>query len=264
MDLKAGEYSTQNYIDAQELERRGYVRETDQGRFFVWVDHNGALHNSPYAPEESLSETQVPNLQQDPKFSPFQSEERRTPLVTGALEQDAFAATLFGLDKPVGGILQQLSDVCCEQLADEYVDQLDAQGDGYVVEFERGRARHDFQLGESVYQVIALPESRQEYRVRLRSFIKKEMFYPTLVLLDSDYKPVRIVRHIVYDFHPENWHRFGYMEGWLKIEPQNGEAFLLVITIPDDLSRLSVVQRKSRDRHLTHGQRGMLQFTVMP
>lgn len=250
--------SLEDYIDAEELQKRGYVRPDEDARFYTWVDHNGIIHNSPYPPAAVEVAPDPKGLAQ--KISPFLQVERLRPSASVVGEADDFAKRLFQLDQAPKGRLAALSEHCCKDLSATQIYEIDLE-DGQVLEFTADSERYPFATGESAYQLVRLPASSREYLLRIRSFVKGEVFYPALVFLDNQFEPQRLVSNVVFDFTPENWFRYGYLEGRVVVEPQK-ESYLLVLTLKEDLHRQTLVKRKNRDVPAKHSQQGLLHISV--
>lgn len=253
------ELDPNDYIDAGELQRRGYVRPGQDARFYTWVDHQGMIHNSPYPP---AAEDVAVTAKVEKNLSPFLQVERfqhQAPVESGQV--DDFARRLFKLDQPPQGRLGMLRERCCSELSTTEVVEIDLD-DGSTIEFDGEREPHPFVTGDSVYQLVRLPASQHEYLLNIRSFVKSEVFYPALLFLNQRFEPHRLVTQALYDFKPENWFRYGYLEGWVKVEPQHEDAYLLVLTLEEDLNRHSLVTRKKREVAVKHSQKGLLHISV--
>jgi len=150
---------------------------------------------------------------------------------------------------------------CCQWLSSAEAGELDLE-EGYLIKFSEGQEQHRFVTGPSAYQLVRLPEKRTAYMLRLRSFVKPDVLYPAFVMLDKNLKPVRMVRHALYEFEPENWFRYSYLEGWISIEPKQGDAYLLVMTVAEDMKTGTLVEHKRKTRELRHAQTGLLHLTL--
>lgn len=254
-------FSESDYIDAEELQRQGYVRAEEERRFYTWMDHNGVIQSSPYPPA-TAGGTSSPRPDSGKRISPFLQIERyqHHPPVDQA-RVDEFARRLFQLDQPPQGRLGRLSQHCCADLSSSEIVEMDLEN-GYTLEFDADSDKYPFATGDSVYQLIRLPASRHEYMLRIQSFVKGEVFYPALVFLNDRFEPRRLVANVVHDFEPENWFRYGYLEGWVNVEPQHNDTYLLILTLKEDLNRHSMVKRKKRDVPVKHSQQGLLHISV--
>lgn len=254
------DYSIDSYVDAAELQRNGFVRESDGAPFYVWTDINGVVHSSPLPARASVETSSVPA--DAPKISPFLHEERISKVAPPQpREMDEFARKLLKLDEPGEGMLAMLAADCCTWLSAAEAGELDLE-EGYLIKFAEGQEQHRFVTGPSAYQLVRLPAKRTGYMLRLRSFVKPDVLYPALVMLDKNLKPVRLVRHALYEFEPENWFRYSYLEGWINIEPQQGDAYLLVMTVAEDMKTGTLVEHKKKTRELRHAQTGLLHLAL--
>ena len=257
---KQEDYSIDSYVDAAELQRKGFIRESDGAPFYVWTDINGVVHSSPYPSSASVETSSAPS--KAPKISPFLHEERISAALAPQLQgMDEFARKLFKLDGPSEGMLAMLAANCCQWLNPAEAGELDIE-EGYLIKFSDGQEQHGFVTGRSAYQLVRLPDKRTDYMLRLRSFVNRDVLYPSLVLLDKDLNPVRMVRRALYDFEPENWFRYGYLEGWVKIEPRQGDTYLLVMTVAEDMKTGTWVEHKKKTLELRHVQTGLLHLAL--
>src|SRR5690606_6755133 len=253
------ELDPDDYVDAEELQRRGYVRPEQDARFYTWMDHNGVIHSSPYPPVSADIETGV---KVEKGTSPFVQVERfqhQLPIETAPV--DDFARSLFQLDLPPQGRLGKFRKSCCNELSATEIVEIDLD-DGYTIEFDGERDAYPFTTGDSVYQLVRLPASQHEYMLQIRSFVRSEVFYPALLFLNQRFEPQRLVTQVVHDFEPENWFRYGYLEGRVAVEPQHGDAYLLILTLKEDLRRQSLVTRKKREVAVKHSQQGLLHISI--
>lgn len=251
----------EEYVDAAELAARGFVRDDDQ-RFYVWVDERGVVHNVPLPQSDNGAKKLPAILAEQAKPSPFLIEERIRPAIAQTLPVDSYAQTLLGLEQP-SGMLGSLSETCCAELPRGDLGKLKWDED-FLIELDASYDRFDFATGTSTYQLLRLPKARSDYLMRVRALIVKGgIFQPTLVFLNKDMRPVRLVRNLLHEFKPENWIRYGYLEGWIQVEATQGEAFVLVLTVEEDLDQSTLIRHKDKDRQIPHRPDGLLHLMVV-
>src|SRR5690606_1843056 len=142
---KQENYSIDSYVDASELQRKGFVRESDGAPFYVWTDINGVVHSSPLPARASAEPSSA--LSEAPKISPFLHEERISRVAQPQPEaMDEFARKLFKLDEPSEGMLAMLAADCCQWLSSAEAGELDLE-EGYLIKFAEGQEQHRFVTG---------------------------------------------------------------------------------------------------------------------
>ena len=258
------EYTLENYPDAGELEKAGYVRPGERQPYFTWRDADGNVRVSYYQPdtrshlEKGLVELPV-QITEASVYRAGPEEAGNTP-VEGR-DPDAFA--ILGIDTRTDTFFARFSDTCCESM-----DVLDRQGwqsgREFGVSFSDDSAVHTFLTGTSPYQLIKLPDADEHSSllIRLRSYAKDGVFVPSLVFLDEEMAPLRLVTDLVMDFTPENWHRRGYLEAWVPAFPGQQERWLVLFTRDDDLKSQTVIETRTgplKIPHIRHGEIGLMQ-----
>lgn len=230
-------FNLENFPDAEALEAAGYVREGDPQPFFTWTDATGTVLNSPFNPgkekklQREKEEVSLLDTGRATKFS-----EARTSRRAGALPAEAgpHAATVLGLQGDSPELVERFDAVCCEALRRGDIHQLDIDR-GTSVRVDGSSPVFDFPTGRSPYRIVQLPEQGNVVPLTIRSFIDGGVFLPTLVFLDADWRPVRVVTDIEFTYEPESWYRYGYLEASLPVESEAQERWLVVLSKSDDL-----------------------------
>lgn len=234
--LPNGERSAE-YIDADVLEGRGFVRSEHGSPYYTWVDEQGRMHNSP-VPQERAAKGRVAA---EPSRAIGFSEGRqvqfgsRAPLLPGldGQQSPALRALLAGSEAPGEGLYQNLLEQCCGQLAEEAFTELSAEEPRYE-ELNRFSPSFDFPMGRSYYAALKLPRSQRTYGLRIRSFANQQLVYPSLLFLDEAKRPTRLVSDAVYQLHGETWYRYAFIEGTVPVKAAEGERYVLLLTTDED------------------------------
>lgn len=231
--LATGE-SSSDYIDADVLEGRGYQREGDEGQYYTWVDEQGRMRNSRLNPRSSAKSdiSTVAVEYTDGRQIKF----AKTPILLPRLDGQRTAAMndlLAASSDPEKGLYSELMDSCCTQMVEEDFTQLSTDEPRFE-ELNRFSPSFDFPMGRSYYAAIKLPTVKQSYGLRVRSFANKHVVYPSLLFLDAQKRPTRLVSDAVYQLHAETWYRFAFIEGVVKVLPAPNESYVLVLTTDED------------------------------
>ncbi|MBU2955440.1 MalM family protein, partial [Marinobacter sp. F3R08] len=258
------EYTLENYPDAGELEQDGYVRPGDQQPYFTWRDAEGNVRTSYYRPDTRADLhgglMNPPVQMSEASVYRAGSNGERTDTVEGH-DPDAFA--ILGIDAGTEGFLDRFSATCCASM-DELSPQRWHTGREFGVTFSTNSTTHSFLTGLSPYQLIALPDPDQHGSlvIRLRTYENSGVVVPSLVFLDEDMTPLRLVTDLVMEFTPESWHRRGYLEAWVPAFPGHGERWLVLFTRDEDLKNQTVIGTQanpSKIPHIRHGEIGLMQ-----
>lgn len=248
------EYTLENYPDAEQLARDGYVRPDERQPYFTWRDAQGNVRVSYYRPdtrpegEKGRVEPPVQLTEASVYHRPSETTATQSP---PAGDPEAFA--ILGIDSGGPGFLQRFTDTCCDSLDAGYEQwQPDRE---FGISLDQDSPRHDFLTGNSRYQLIQLPEpgaGGDAFLFRLRSYVRNGVFVPSVVFLDDQRQPLRLVTDLVMAFTPENWHRRGYLEAVIPAFPGRGERWLLVLTRSEDLAGQTVIETGSGPKKIPH------------
>jgi len=252
------EYTLENYPDAGELEKNGYVRPGEQQPYFTWRDAEGNVRVSYYRPdtrsdaEKGLVEPPV-QITEASIYHAGPDAASHKPVE--GYDPDAFA--ILGIEASTDDFFTRFSAACCESL-DIQSRQGWQSGREFGVTFTDDSATHPFLTGISPYQLIALPgpDKQLSLVIRLRSYAKGGVFVPSLVFLDETMAPSRLLTDLVMDYTPESWHRRGYLEAWVPAFPGRGERWLVVFTREEDLKGQTVTETSAGPRKIPHIRRG--------
>jgi len=259
------EYTLENYPDAGQLEKDGYVRPGERQPYFTWRDAEGNVRVDYYqpdtrsdrqkglvAPPVRITEARVYHAGPDTAD--------RAP-VPGH-DPDAF--TILGIEPAISDYFSRFSEACCESMDIRHRESWQS-GREFGIALTESSQVHPFLTGPSPYQVVELPgpDRIDSFVMRLRSYARNGVLVPSLVFLDDQMKPLRLVTDLVMDFEPENWRRRGYLEAWIPAFPARGERWMVVFTRAEDLSGQTVIETPSGPRkipHVSEGAIGLMQL----
>lgn len=233
--LATGERSAA-YISSDVLEGRDFVRDGQGERYFTWVDEQGRMRNSsvpakasqaPPAPMQNVPLTQGREIS-------FDAKPQNLPGLNGQ-PTAAMQALLAGTETQNDGPYQALVERCCGQLSEEDFTALSADEPRYE-ELNRFSPSLDFPMGKSYYAALKLPRSQHDFGLRIRSFANKQVAYPSLLFLDRNKQPTRLVSDAVYQLHAETWYRYAFIEGTVPVRAATGEYYVLLLTTDEDRS----------------------------
>lgn len=252
------EFTQANYPDAEELRSRGYVREEDGQPYFTWRDADGNVRTTYYQPDTRT------DAEKGFVATPAGTTPARVyragdmPLATEPMagyDPDAFA--ILGVESGGDNYLERFSETCCQELDTQNHERWQ-EGREFGIRLTESSPVHRFLTGESPYQLIALPdgEGPGEWVIRLRSYASKGIFVPSVVFLDSELRPVRLVTDLVSAFEPENWHRRGYLEARIPVFAAKEELWMLVFTRAQDLEGQTVIKTRRGPHKIPHVSTG--------
>lgn len=233
--LGTGERSSA-YISSDVLEGRDFARDEQDGRYFTWVDEQGRMRNSKVPPKGVKAPT--PTLHKVPltqgREVTFDAKPQALPGLDGQ-PTAAMQALLAGTEEKTAGRYQALVERCCGQLNEEDFTLISADEPRYE-ELNRFSPSLDFPMGKSYYAALKLPRSQYDFGLRIRSFANKQVAYPSLLFLDQNKQPTRLVSDAVYQLHAETWYRYAFIEGTVPVRAAAGEHYVLLLTTDEDRS----------------------------
>jgi hypothetical protein len=248
------EYTLENYPDADQLAKDGYVRPGERQPYFTWQDAQGNIRVSYYQPDTRTDMEKgyiKPPIQLTPA-SVYRPGADMAPVapVPGS-DPDVFA--VLGADSEPDSYLARFSELCCDEL-----EQSDHQewvnGREFGIDITRDSPVHHFLTGDSPFQLIALSSviNHPDFIMQLHSYAREGVLVPSLVFLDRDFVPVRLVTDLVGNYVPENWHRRGYLQAWVPVFPEQGERWLVIFTRPADLEGQEVIETEKGPKAIPH------------
>lgn len=252
------EYTLENYPDAEQLEKDGYIRPGQPQPYFTWRDAEGNVRVSYYRPDtrtdrqKGLVEPPV-RITEASVYLAGNGQAASGP--APGYDPDAFV--ILGIEPAAGDFLARFSATCCESLDIRNRESWQS-GREFGVTISESSNVHSFLTGTSPYLLVALPEADKvgSLVMRLRSYARNGVFVPSLVFLDQQMAPIRIVTDLVMDFQPENWRRRGYLEAWIPAFPVRGERWMVVFTRDEDLRGQTVIETRAGPKKIPHVRQG--------
>lgn len=259
------EYTLENYPDADQLAKDGYVRPGERQPYFTWRDSEGNVRVSYYRPDvrSDVEKGLAPPPIEITQASVYYPAPELTP--TEPVEgYDPQAFEVLGVEHDPGSFFDRFASTCCRGLETEGHAEWQ-QGREFGVDIEESSPTYQFVTGESPYQLVALSSviTRPDFVMRLRSFARDGVFVPSLAFLDRNFQPLRLVTDLVSRYEPENWHRRGFLEAWVPVFPDQGERWILVFTRHEDLLTQEVIEGNGGPRaipHVNQGELGLMMF----
>ena len=263
----ADEFTIANYPDAEALRRNGYVREGDAQPYFTWRDAEGNVRTTAYQPDARTDEEKgfvAPPVGITSATVYHASDVPATSEPVAGHDPDAFA--ILGIEESAGNYLERFADSCCQALDTKNHERWQ-EGREFGIHLTESSPVHRFLTGESPYQLIALPPGgwREERVLRLRSYASNGVFVPSVVFLNSELIPVRLVTDLVSEFEAENWHRRGYLEARIPVSTAKEERWMLLFTRGKDLAGQTVIETRRGPRKIPHvsiGEFGLVLIEV--
>lgn len=261
---EADEYTLENYPDAEQLARDGYVRPGEPRPYFTWRDAEGNVRVSYYTPD-TRTDVQKGKVAPPVEITPAQIH------LPGAIPQsgdpvegydpDAFA--VLGIEEEAS-FFNRFASSCCENFSARERQAWNADRE-FEVDISAASGRHDFSTGSSPFAMVALPDPREfpDFVFRLRSFARDGLFVPSLAFLDENLRPVRVVTDMAMVIEPESWHSRAYLEAWLPAFPARGERWMLIFTRAEDLRGQTVLETKQGPQPIPHVSQGELSLRLV-
>lgn len=259
------EYNLSNYPDGNELAEAGFIREGERLPYFTWRDAEGNIRVSYFRPDSqafSGDAGAVQALDLTPASVYLEADQPPSLPVTaeGDLPQ-AFA--VLGIDAPQRSYFERWRESCCDALTLQQVEAWQL-GREFRVLVEPSSPSWPFMEGVSHYRLIQLPRADElaSFVLRLKSFNRDGLFVPSLAFLDNSLKPLRVVTDLVPEYHPETWHRLGFLDIRVPAVPQQGERWLMIYTRDSDLAGQTVIETERGPRAIPHIATGLLSLSV--
>lgn len=246
-------YNLENFPPAEE------ATEQDEELYYTWRDAEGRIHNTPYAlSEEKVARVSRPETEQAASSARVtRKDDQGAPDYNPSQE----AKRILGLDAAAGR-LEVFGDNCCSELPRLETFRLTPE-EGVWVRLKQDSVIHRFSTGESRFALIRLPRDQSQSMMRVKSFVRDGAFLPNLVFLNGDFEPVRLVTDIAFDFSPETWSRYAYLEAYIPLGEQSSERWAVIFTRKSDLrGTTSITDEAGRTTVVDHVPTGSLEVTI--
>ncbi|MBW7470200.1 MalM family protein [Marinobacter sp. F4218] len=257
------EYTLENYPDATQLAKDGYVRPGERQPYFTWRDAEGNVRVSYFQPD-TRSEAEKgripPPIELTPASIYHAGPDIEPEVPVAGSDPDAFA--VLGIESRNDDYFARFREFCCRGLDTSNHEEWQ-RGREFGVDITSQSPVHNFLTGTSPFQLIALAgvADRSDFIVRIRSYDQDGVFVPSLVFLDGEFEPVRLVTDLVSSYEPETWSRRGFLEAWVPVFPAEGERWLVLFTRNEDLQGQTVIETGKGPKaipHVAHGEIGLM------
>jgi len=232
----------------------------DEELYYTWRDAEGQVHNTPYSlSEEKIARVSRPEKEQ--KTASSARVTRKDDADAPDYDPSAEAKRILGLDDG-GGRLEVFADNCCSSLPQMESFQL-MPDQAVWARLNEDSAIHRFSTGASRFALIRLPADEADSLLRVRTFIRDGAFLPNLIFLDENFEPVRLVTDIAFDFSPETWSRYAFLEAFVPLAGHSGERWLVIFTRERDLNGTTTITDGAGDTTVVdHSPTGSLDVTI--
>ncbi|PID41532.1 MAG: hypothetical protein CSB48_14180 [Proteobacteria bacterium] len=253
-----------HFVDGDVLERQQLLSPERTTAHYTWIDAQGQMHSRVYKRnKEGQLIVEAGRIAQShegshPSLSSYEEIVRNSP---GLENADPAALSILGIDDK-SSILAQFATRCCQQISSDFLDTVEWNEPAFI-EINKHSKHHVFDTGKSAYEIIILPHIKNEYTLRLRSFNRDGVMIPTLVFLNGDFEPVRMIYNATSSYVAENWLRYGYLQSVYRLRPVEDERYLLILTQREDL-KLATFFETGKDKliSLKHTRYGSFELLL--
>ncbi|EKP0302193.1 MalM family protein [Aeromonas veronii] len=148
--------------------------------------------------------------------------------------------------------LQQLGSatVCCTSINELQYQPLAAE-QKIVVAIDGSSPAFDFPEGKSYYAAFKLPTNSGDLKITVAGLIDKTLFNPTVLLLDSQFKPTRTIGANIITYKPARMLDGDRVEGVFTIDRSyvgnpNNETYMVIYTTKATLSQTTQAMSPSK------------------
>ncbi len=256
----------ENFVDGDELERKQRPTRKNDTAHYIWLDAEGRMRTTIYKRGEGgrplVESGRIINSAVDAPLSISSYTEIRQS-TTDFANADPKALSILGIDRE-NSVLSQFAQQCCRKISSDFTAELE-WNEARFVEINLHSKHYIFDTGKSAYEILVLPQTKDKYTLRLRSFIRdNRLMVPTLVFLDGDFDPVSLIYDATSSYVEENWFKYGYLQSAYQIQPGANERYLLLLTQAKDLKSQTIVETgKNKLISLKHGRYGSFEVYLM-
>ena len=104
---------------------------------------------------------------------------------------------------------------------------------------------YDFETGKSFFLAYKLPVTNLPYKMTIKSFFSGHAFYPSVLLLDGEYKVTRSVSKSEFKYTEPGLVERGRIEGSILFTPSKNNETYLIIHTTDELMNEVVFSSES-------------------
>jgi hypothetical protein len=251
----ATDIDPRKFVDGDELERTGVREEVEKAPYFITVDADGKPTNTFYDPV-LVSETMNKERNKKTEYTQTRVYEKFSQGSSGELElpegADPIAVQLLNSgNKEVDLFFEDFAKQCCDQLPNIITPTIE-MGRPRALELTNEDLYYRFSEGDSRFLLVSLPaDTGVNYPLRIRTFIRKfkklsvehGVFFPQIITLNAEKKPVRIMTGPILKYQAETWSTHGYLEGVFLIDrtEEKDERYVLINTTRDVLRQSSTI-----------------------
>ena len=148
--------------------------------------------------------------------------------------------------------LQQLgtATVCCSSLSELHYQPLAAE-QKKVIAIDGSSPAFNFPEGKSYYAAFKLPTNSGDLKITVAGLIDKTLFNPTVLLLDSQFKPTRTIGADIIAYKPARMLDGDRVEGVFTIDRSyvgnpNNETYMVIYTAEATLSQTTQAMSPSK------------------
>jgi len=251
-DYDATKVNPEDFIDSEEFLRSGSKPEKERSPYYVTVDADGIQHTTFYDPN-LVKEILFAERNKKIEFTEaqvFQKSESEIS-VPGAADPIALSILSSGKDSFVS-YFDAFSEKCCAQLPNIETPEITLGNYHYFV-LNDDTLPYRFAEGDSRFLLLRLPDlNKATIPLRIRTFIRrfakqnieKGVFFPQLITLDKDKKPLRIITGPLLKFQDETWTTHAYLQGIFAMSQTKelDERYLLINTTGETLKSNSTIE----------------------
>lgn len=169
---------------------------------------------------------------------------------------------------------------CCKDMSAFSYTQIPGNFDQYVV-IDGSFPAFNFQEGKSYFAAFQLPQNSGDLRITVASQIDKTLFWPKVIMLDSQFRVTRVIDANIFKYEPARMLSGDRIEGVFTIDRAfignpNNETYMIIYTPENRLAEsttidspdkqmaksLSVVPSGAKDPVIPHSPWGMIKLTV--
>ena len=278
-DYDATAVNPEDFIDSEELLRQASKPDKERSPYYVTVDADGTMHTTFYDPT-LVKEILFSERNKKIEFTEAQVFQQSESAISVPESADPVAlGILSGGEDGFVSYFDKFSEKCCAQLPNIETPDITLDNYHYFV-LNDDSLPYRFAEGDSRFLLLKLPDMNQsQIPLRIRSFIRKfskqniekGVFFPQLITLDKDKKPLRIITGPLLKFHDETWTKHAYLEGVFAITQTEDfdERYLLINTTRETLASKSTIEipesedEPARSVILKHMNEGSFEIEIL-